>query len=207
MLILAGEALIVMLIVILSILVTNRNRQNQEMHLIDKFVTRFRREEDFKFQNLETVLQEACKMELEESAAVIAQISASEKLLLQHIIRMFLERDPAQLTKIEQLIKNLPESFCKLLLDSSSAKSALAEQHDNPDHEPAVKLVNLERVNYQLSMQLDAATQTINEILAEYNRIFSGHQTVLELENSQKKMLKIFDEAEQRVKNCLVQEN
>nr|WP_305909126.1 hypothetical protein [Methylomarinum sp. Ch1-1]MDP4522014.1 hypothetical protein [Methylomarinum sp. Ch1-1] len=45
--------------------------------------------------------------------------------------------------------------------------------------------------------------KTMDEISAEYTRVFSGKQSELELENSSKKMLRIFQEAENTIRSSV----
>jgi hypothetical protein len=45
--------------------------------------------------------------------------------------------------------------------------------------------------------------QTIDDITGEYTRVFSGNQSALELENSSKKMLQIFHDAEHCIRTNL----
>jgi hypothetical protein len=99
----------------------------------------------------------------------------------------------ALLNQIDKRISNLSLPYCDLLTNLHTS-TTLPQVSSNPKQ-------GLERINQQLVQQLDTAMQTIDEITAEYTRVFSGNQTALELENSRKKMLQIFQDTEYNILN------
>jgi hypothetical protein len=115
--------------------------------------------------------------------------------LYQQIIRIFLNRDATVLGDIDQQIDKISEPYCKMLSYSSGSKDdtdKVKQQEQENDQ--------LTRENERLGEQLTIAMNTMDEISAEYTRVFSGTQTELELENSSKKMFSIFQQASQKIK-------
>lgn len=198
--ILMAEALAVMVPLVVGVFFVVRSRKAKELAEIERFIGQMDEEEALKSRLLETILIENCGVEPGTAAVTLQEVSEAERALLQRIIQLFLQRDPALLTEVDQLITNLSDPYCKLLSGSnggSRGSSPGATGGMGADK----KVAGLERVNQQLVKQLDTAMQTIDEITAEYTRVFSGNQSSLELENSSKKMQQVFHEAEQRIKS------
>lgn len=204
--ILMAEVLVVMIALALTLFFIGRNRRNKELAEIEQFINRMGDEELLKSRLLETILIENCGVDGDAAAVTLREVSNAERALLQRIIQLFLERNTALLTEIDQLIANLSDPYCKLLAGGSAtvtgggagAASGKGSGADN-------KIAGLERVNQQLVRQLDTAMKTIDEITAEYTRVFSGNQTALELENSSKKMQQIFQEVERNIKSDIAE--
>ena len=197
--ILMAEALTVVIILTVAFFAINRNKQGKEIAEIDQFIKRLAEDEEIKAQLLATILLDECGIETEKASAVLKQVSGAEKVLLRRIIEMFLQRNPSLLPNIEQLIANLSDPYFRLLADIRQVQTDQAPPLTSDDNTLNLKVVAIEHVNQQLVKQLDTAMQTINEMTAEYTRVFSGHQSALELENSGKRMLQIFQDAELRI--------
>ncbi|WP_347986680.1 hypothetical protein [Methylomonas sp. AM2-LC] len=200
MFILISEGFVTLLILVLLMFFTGRNRQAKEMTVIDKFVSHVKQESDVKQQTLESILLYECGIDSEKAATIIEQITTNESALLKHIILMFLQRNPNLLNEIDQLIVNLSDPYQKLLAESHSGIGS-SKPSSLPESASQLKIAGLERINLQLTKQLDTAMQTIDDITGEYTRVFSGNQSALELENSSKKMLQIFHDAEHQIRS------
>ncbi|MDD1622308.1 MAG: hypothetical protein LUQ11_12595 [Methylococcaceae bacterium] len=204
--ILMAEVLVVMIALALTLFFIGRNRRHKELAEIEQFINRMGDEELLKSRMLETILVENCGIDGDAAAMTLREVSDAERALLQRIIQLFLERNPALLSEIDQLIANLSDPYCKLLAGGSAtvtgggtgAASGSGSGVDN-------KIAGLERINQQLVRQLDTAMKTIDEITAEYTRVFSGNQTALELENSSKKMQQIFQDVERNIKSDIAE--
>lgn len=168
-----------------------RTRRNKEMRALDSFITQFNDQAAFKNKPLYQLLSDTCGLDQQAVEQTLKDVSDSERALMQIIIKLFLQREMSLLNQIDKRINNLSEPYCQLLADFHPT-SATASHSKSPKQ-------GLEHINQQLVHQLDTAMQTIDEITAEYTRVFSGNQTALELENSRKKMMQIFQETEHNI--------
>ena len=193
--ILMAEALAALfLFVLVFMFFAKRKKSNGEISASD-LIDKVEVTEHLKVKNLQKLIQDNCSIEPDVLDALLKEITSNERILYQQIIQLFLKKDSDVLNNIDEHIDNLSEPFCKLLIHSSSnemesGKSAVVED----------KLQRLMQENSRLSEQLSVAMNTMDEISAEYTRVFSGRQTELELENSSKKMFEIFNTAEQEIK-------
>jgi hypothetical protein len=140
---------------------------------------------------LDRLLSDKCGLDRPTVNRALQEITDSEKALLQIIIKLFLQREIGLLTEIDEKISNLSEPYCQLLIKMSHGSSNSSTSISNDQ--------GLEFINQQLVRQLNTAMQTIDDITAEYTRVFSGNQTGLELENSRKKMMQIFQDTEHKI--------
>lgn len=196
--ILMAEALAAMILLVLVLIFMSRKKRGNETVEIDRFISKLEDEEAIKTQQLEKILLES-GVNRQALDSVLKEVTATERALLQRVIQLFLQRDLAHLEDIDQLVANLSDPYCRLLAESSNAATSV----DSAVAGKEQRVAGIERVNQQLIKQLDTAMKTIDEITAEYTRVFSGNQTALELENSSKKMQQIFLEAEQRIKSSM----
>lgn len=198
--ILMAEALAAMTLLALVVFFMARSKRGKEMAAVDRFITQLSEEEAIKSRLLETILVENCGVERGTVGVTLQEVSDAERALMQRIIQLFLQRDPGLLSEIDQLIANLSDPYCKLLAGPGSGLGVAGATTGSGSDK---KIAGLERINQQLVKQLDTAMQTIDEITAEYTRVFSGNQSALELENSSKSMQQIFQDAKQRIRNNL----
>lgn len=201
--ILMAEGLMGSVLLVLGLFVLTRYKRNKEMAEVELFVNRLADEEVLKSQMLEKILLQDCRIEPSVVAVVIQEVSSAERALMRRVVQLFLQRDPGLLNDIDQLIANLSDPYCKILADKIT--DAEPESGDSSRMNSNEKIAGLERINQQIVRQLDTAMQTIDEITAEYTRVFSGNQTALELENSSKKMQQIFMDAEHRIKENIAE--
>lgn len=190
--VLMAEALVVLTMLLAVLFFLSRSRRGREMAEVDRFIDQMDEQSLVKQHRMEQFLAEDCGLPVETVESVLAAVLKAERALFQQIFRLFLQRDLATLADIERKIDELAEPYQNLLADRVESVTGAAGQVD--------KLAGLERVNQQLVRQLDTAMKTIDEISAEYTRVFSGNQTALELENSSKKMLQVFAEAEHSIR-------
>lgn len=196
--ILAMEALAVFTLLGVVLFFVARNRRGREIAEIDRFISELEEQSFVKNRWLEQFLGENCSMSPADIETLLQEVNASERALFQGVIRLFLNRELALLSEIERRIGELTEPYQNLLANRGSSSAAAAD-----GAQPLNKQAGLERINQQLVRQLDTAMKTIDEMSAEYTRVFSGNQTALELENSSKKMLQIFQDAERGVRESV----
>lgn len=200
--ILAAEALAVLSLLVIALFCFSRNRKGKEMAEIERFISDLEDHSFEKGERLQQFIGENCSLSEAEIETVLQQVSASERALFQDVIRLFLKREMALLQGIEQRIEQLAEPYQNLLANAGPGPHPQVS-HENEDL--AQKQAGLERINQQLVRQLDTAMKTIDEMSAEYTRVFSGNQTALELENSSKKMMQIFVDAERALRADLTE--
>lgn len=198
--ILMAEALAALLLLAIIGFWLFRNRQSKEMTEIDNFISHYEEQALLKTERLEQFLKKDCGIAPAVIESVMQSLDNAERALFQDIIRLLLKRELNLLNDIEQQINNLAEPYQNLLanrerLTTPTAGGATGNTLD--------RQTSLERVNQQLIRQLDTAMKTIDEISAEYTRVFSGNQTALELENSSKKMQQVFTDAEHHIRQSI----
>ena len=189
--ILLAEALAAMILLAGALFFISRNKRNKEIQAINSFINQMDEQAEFKNKPLNQLLSETCGLNSKEVRATLQNVSDSERALMKKVIQLFLEREMTLLNEIDRCIGDLSEPYCRLLANMTSTPKASISETDQ----------GLERVNQQLVRQLNTAMQTIDEITAEYTRVFSGNQSELELENSSKKMLQIFQDSIRSIKH------
>jgi hypothetical protein len=197
----AAEALAFLTLLVIALFFISRNKRGKEMADIDHFITELEEQSVVKNRWLEQFLGESCGMLPAEIEPLLQQVNASERALFESVVRLFLKRELVLLNEIEQRIGELSEPYQNLL----ATRGGTAPVERLNESGQASQLVGLERINQQLVRQLDNAMKTIDEMSAEYTRVFSGNQTALELENSSKKMLQIFHDAERGVRESIAE--
>lgn len=193
LIILMAEISLLIIVFAISYLWVSKRKQNKELHAIHQFINQVEQDVTLNNKPLERLLSDTCGLTPQETDNTLKDINASERALLHNVLQLFLQRELSLLKDIDQSISQLSEPYCKLI-------STLSIKRRNPNTQDTH---NLEQTNQQLKQQLDTALHTIDEITAEYSRVFSGNQTALELENSSKKMLQIFYDAERSIKQNL----
>lgn len=189
--ILLAEALAAIILLAGALFFISRNKRNKEIQAINSFINQMDEQAEFKNKPLNQLLSETCGLNSKEVRATLQNVSDSERALMKKVIQLFLEREMTLLNEIDRCIGDLSEPYCRLLANMTSTPKASISETDQ----------GLERVNQQLVRQLNTAMQTIDEITAEYTRVFSGNQSELELENSSKKMLQIFQDSIRSIKH------
>lgn len=195
-----AEALAVLIVSILGIWFFFRRKRSREFAAINQFIDQLDEAAELKNKPLSQLLNNGCGLSEAQIESVLLEITESERALFQRVIQLFLQREMTLLPEIDQSIGSLSEPYCRVIGNMASHHSQGGGTSSNDDNSHAGAL---ERINQQLVRQLDTAMQTIDEITAEYTRVFSGQQSALELDNSRKKMLQIFQDAEQQIKQNL----
>ena len=194
--VLMAEALAGLIFLLLGFLLFTRKNNLVEQTAANKLIDKLENTEDIKTKQIEDMITENCNIEPVVVKKLLNEISSSERVLYQQMIKMFLNRDVELLNEMDQYIDNISEPYCKIIRHSSSngAESGALEASED-------KIERLNQEIARLGKQLTISLDTMDDISAEYTRVFSGTQTELELENSSKKMIGIFRDAEQQVKD------
>ena len=190
-----------MLVIISSLL--SKKKKSGEHAAIYNLIDKLEDSEKIKSKKLGKMISRYCAVEPDVLKELLGEVSQSEQQLYKQILHVFLNRDTSLLDDLDQHIEHLSAVYLKMLAYSSANNaSAVPEEKEKPkEDEGEVKLLTI--ANERLGEQLTEAMATMDEISAEYTRVFSGTQTALELEDSKKNMFKIFRSAEQRVKSTL----
>ncbi len=183
------EASLALFLLIIALFLFRKNNRKGELVVSAKVIEKLQDTENIKAKKLNALFSTHCDLDANALNELLGEIKSSERTLYQQIIRIYLTKDAKSLNKIDQHIENLAEPYCKVLTYSSGG----AEKEKQYEE----KLQQLMGENERLGEQLTIAMTTMDEISAEYTRVFSGTQTELELENSSKKMFNIFQQAGQ----------
>jgi hypothetical protein len=215
--ILMAEILAVTLFAVAGLLYFLRKQRHAEMQEIERFVDKCTTEETLRIHNLKSILREKCQLDQEATEAVLKEIIMAERAIIQRVVTIILQRDMSQLHDLDGLVSSVSNPLCNLLAENKTSKA------ENPtvvkNREPGwpedefseqeaagnaeTKINGLTFINQKLSKELDIAKLTLEEMTNEYTRVFSGQQTALEVENSHKRMLQIFHEAEKQLNQML----
>lgn len=189
---------VIAFVIMLIISVFSKTRKAENEHAAaSKVVNKLDDTENFKTKKLEKMIVSHCEIESGELEKLLADISRSERTLYQKIIRLYLTKDEKTIKTIDKHIDNLTEPYCKLLSFSST--------NSGNTEEIASEVEKLGKENQMLAKQLSASMKTMDEISAEYTRVFSGTQSEMELQNSSKKMMTIFSHAEHQIKQLVME--
>ncbi len=200
---LAVEVLVVVTLLGGVLFFMSKKKQGKELAEIDNFIKDMEEQATVKNRWLEQFMSENCGLPSDEIESLLLEVNTSERSLFQSVIRLLLKREMALLTEIEQRVGQISEPYQNLL--SSHGVGGAASTAPASESQQTNQIAGLERINQQLVKQLDNAMTTIDEMSAEYTRVFSGNQTALELENSSKKMLQIFHDAEHGIRLSLAE--
>ena len=194
--VLMAEALAGLVLLVLVFLLFSRKKNSGEQTAANKLIDKLEDTENVKAKELGNMIAENCNIAPDVVKGLLDEISASERVLYQQMIQMFLKKDIKLLKDMDQYIDNISDPYCKIIrhslanVDESGALEAAEE-----------KIERLMQQTERLGEQLTVAMNTMDEISAEYTRVFSGTQTELELENSSKNMFTIFHDAEQQIRD------
>lgn len=194
--VLMAEALAGLIFLLLGFFLFSKKQTLGEQTAANTLIDKLEDTEKVKTKQLEDMITENCNIEPDVVKGLLNEISSSERVLYQQMIKMFLNRDVELLNEMDLYIDNISEPYCKIIRHSSSnvAESGTLEVAED-------KIERLNQEIARLGKQLTISLDTMDDISAEYTRVFSGTQTELELENSSKKMIGIFRDAEQQVKD------
>ena len=196
--VLMAEALICLVVLVLSYFIVNANKKTKQHLAADKLIKKIKKTTLERSENLADLVAEHCVIEPEVQQQLLEDINTQERTLYQQIIRLFLGRDAALLNKIDSSIRGLSEPYCKML--ETSANNDTAGVSATELNTANQKAIQLQEENTRLSEQLHTALATMDEISSEYTRIFNGTKSETELQNSCKKMLQTYRDAESQVK-------
>lgn len=197
MVVFMAEAVLALFLLIFALLLFSRKKAMGAQEASGKVIDKLQDTESIKAEKLRTLISAHCNIDANLLNELLAEVKTSERHLYQQIIRMFLNRDSKVLEEIDQQIDKISESYCKILTHSSGGVADADEANRQE-----LKNDQLVSENERLGEQLTIAMNTMDEISAEYTRVFSGTQTELELENSSKKMFAIFQQAGQKIKTA-----
>jgi len=188
------EGLFALLLVIVALYLFSSHKNKGDQLASNKVIARLQDTGNLKAKKLTTLVATHVDIEPAELNEILADMKSSERELYKQIIQLYLKRDVEALANIDQQIDRFSEPYFKVLAHSVAAavNSETIEEQEKKNH-------LLMEQNEKLGEQLNLAMATIDEISAEYSKVFSGTQTELELKNSSKKMLGLFQQASQKI--------
>lgn len=205
--ILISELTVGLLIAVIVYLVWIIRRKTRDQVAVRDFIERLKQTETNRAEELNKRLQELSNVSEEQLSEALAEVGIQEKALYKQIIEVFLHRSLDSVVDVDSRVKAIIEPFCKLLADAdANNKGVDASVLD--DLEKARKLLEEQNARVkqmrfesnQLSEQLNTALETLDEVSSEYSKMFGESKNAEELEVSQKKMLNVFRQAEQKTK-------
>ncbi len=173
-------------------------RRAMERNAASRFIRLIKKSEAGRSERLAIAISESCVLDQVQLDAVLFEINSCEKSLYQKIIQMFLNRDVVLLNGIDQGIQALTTPFCRLLSEVSG------NNRDEPKLAAAIEsaraeIERLKKDRERISKQLAMAMESMDEISAEYTKLFGSSKEAEELDMSRKRMLNTFIRAEQRI--------
>lgn len=206
--VLLAEAWLVTLLCIVGWLVSRRRRHAREHEAIQRFIDELENSAMLGNKPLKDWLNAECGLERNKISDFLSEVNEAERALYQRIIELILTREMNLLQDIDQSIAHLADPYFRLLenlhAQQQQASPSLPASTANRQNESIDVLLF---ANQQLRQQLATALQTIDEMTEEYARVFTGQQTALDLQNSSKNMLNIFQQAQQNVTRNLSDED
>ena len=189
------EGLVCLVLLVIGRWLFYNKKNSGEQVAVHELIDKLEDTVNFKAKKQDEMVSKYCVKESDELKQLLSDITDNEHVLYQQIIKMFVNRDVDLLQAIDQPIDKLSEPYYKIIKYVSENAAATERQalSDNDLH-------RLKQENERLGVQLKEAMHTIEEITAEYSKVFSGTQTELELENSSKKMFGIFKNVEHQVR-------
>jgi len=198
LIILMVEILAGLLLLAVVFFIFYHKRRSKERTDAHKLIDKLEEAEVIRTKKLGKRINENCQIDNEKLRAILKEINHCEHELYQQILQIFLKRDGALLKEIDHYVNKLSTPYCNILRDSVTA----ADNGNNSELEEAKAQIScLKKEGAILAEQLQMAMQTMDEISSEYTRVFSGSQSELELENSSKKMMRIFADAEKTIRS------
>ena len=182
------EATLTLFVLILVLFLIQKSKNKGEYANSVKVINKLQRAEKGKEKKLTALFSAHCELGSDAVNDLLAEVKAGERALFQKIIRIYLNKDAKVLSQIDKQVDKLSDPYCKALAQSSGGNAEKDKQYED-------KFEKLVLENKRLAEQLTIAMTTMDEISAEYTRVFSGTQTEMELENSRKKMFGIFRKA------------
>lgn len=192
LIILLIECLAVLLLILIGIFIFNTNRRSREHSAANEMISFLEDTEAAYIKELEDLIRDHCVLGEEALNDVVQDIRKNKSAVHKNVLTIFLKKDISLIKKVEQHINKISAIYCQLLQEPGGQTASSAVDASEIDSQ----IAQLQHENNILSEQLLTAMQTMDEISAEYTKVFSGTQSDLELENSRKKMLKVFHEAE-----------
>ncbi|MEE9398521.1 MAG: hypothetical protein V3V31_16100, partial [Methylococcales bacterium] len=190
--ILTIEAVTVLFLLLVIFLFFSAHRKTKANNAAGTLIQKVNENEAVRTEALGNRIAEASGMDRGKLNTALVEITDKEKTLYRQIIKLFLNRDTALLTEIDQRVQGISEPYCALLEESrlESAKTYSANQQEDE----ALKVENhrLQQETERLANQLSTVMTAMDEVSTEYTKIFQGSKSVEELETSRQKMLGIY---------------
>lgn len=195
------EAVIAFFLVLITVYLFARGKSKGDQLVSNKVIAKLKKTGSKKSEKLSALINAHVDIDSVELNEILAEMESSERQLYKQIIKMYLKRDVNALLSIDKRIDDFSEPYFKIM-GYSVAKTGDTDKQQMDEK----KVQLLTEQNEQISEQLTIAMTTIDEISAEYSKVFAGTQTELELANSSKKMMDLFKQASQKIATLSLEE-
>lgn len=214
LIILLAEALLAVLVVALIAFWFGRRKNQKEQEAVNDLINKlFANGENRAEELTELIKANMAGISDQDLSALLTEISEQERTLYQKIIEIFIKRDCDELVHIDSCIKDMTVSYGKIGNSANvELPPGITDENGQPvrieDYAEELKAAQERISQYKLeteriSEQLGVAMNSMDEISAEYTRMFSSEKSVAELESSRQRMLRIFATAEHKIHDAL----
>lgn len=193
------EAMVVLILLTFIFLILYGKKKSGDQATVHKFINKLKGAEKSKTKERGEMIAEYCNLEPSELNDITNEICSKERELYKKIIQIFLSKDKKILMKMDQYIEGLAEPYIRIAGVSASTNEVEGESLEIAKTE----INRLKQETEALRKEIKINTDSMEEITAEYTRVFSGSQTALALENSSKKMFGILRDIENRVRESV----
>lgn len=213
--VLLAEALLAVLLIAVAAFWLGRQKNIREQHAADTLINKLFDEEDERAKELtQFIKNNITDISSSDLNDLLDAIKTQERTLYQKIIEIFIKRDCEMLINIDSDVKNMAETYGNMTRRSKSATQAVISGTEVDDAGPKesndeeLKAAHEKVSQYKLqaeriSEQLNVAMSSMDEISAEYTRMFNSDKSQEELESSRQRMLKTFSTAEHKIHDAL----
>ncbi len=191
------EAMVVLILLILILLMVYEKKNSGDHAAAHGLINKLKEGEKNNAIKRGEMIATQCDVDPGELNEIMNNIGSKERELYKKIIQVFLSQDGNMLMQIGQYIDNLAEPYISIAGISTSNKEVEAVEIAK------IEINRLKQESAALRKELVITTDSMEKIIAEYTRVFSGSQTELALKNSSKKMFEIFRNTDGRLRQAI----
>lgn len=198
------EAIIALLASVIALVYHARRRKKREKQQAEAWVRKFQSREGQRLESLAGGLAEAGEgMDGALRQNTLAAVNQNERALYHAILDAFLHQDLSKLAELEFQVQSLSAPWQALVRQAASQPAlAMAEMQAQTaalaaELEQAQALAQARQAREAVQQQLGQAISALDQVSAEYAKMFGERKTAEELQASRARMLLAFRAAEQ----------
>jgi uncharacterized membrane-anchored protein YjiN (DUF445 family) len=207
------ETIIALLASVIALAYRAQRRKKREKQQAETWVRKFRSREGQRLESLAGELAAGGEgMDGELRQNTLAAVNQNERALYHAILEAFLRQDLSKLAELEVQVQNLSAPWQALLRQASSLpnlamadmqaqNAALAAELAQARADQGQALAQARQEREAVQQQLGHAIATLDQVSAEYAKMFGERKTAEELQASRARMLLAFRAAEQAARS------